>query len=120
MKALDAYYDGLAEPLQGYMLAVRKIMLDLDEEIESTWKWSTPFFLYRKRMLCYLWVDKKTREPYLGIYGGDALNHPSLVQKHRAKIRKLMLNVDKDIPAGTIRVVLGLAMTLIRDTYSPE
>ncbi len=113
MKALDAYYDGLTEPLQGFMLAVRQVILDLNEEVEETWKWSAPFFLYRKQMLCYLWLDKKTHEPYLGIYGGDALDHPSLVQKHKAKIKKLVFSVDEDIPISTMKEVLSASCSLI-------
>lgn len=113
MKAVDAYYENLTEPLQGFMMALRQIVLDLNEEVEETWKWSTPFFLYRKRMLCYLWTDKKTGEPYLGISGGDALDHPALVQKHNAKIKKLVFDLEEDIPVETIREVLLLSVTLI-------
>ncbi len=117
MKAIEAYYESLPEPMQGFMLAIRQIILELDEEIEETWKWSTPFFTYRKRMLCYLWKDKKTLEPYLSIYGGDALNHPELVQKHKAKIKKLMLNTTKDIPVDTIKEILSEGCRLIRSKY---
>lgn len=115
MKALDAYYDGLTEPLQGFMLAIRQIILELDQQIDETWKWNTPFFLYRNRMLCYLWRDKKTGEPYLGIYGGDALDHPALVQKHGAKIRKLVFDLETDIPVETIREVLLASITSNQD-----
>lgn len=117
MKVIDAYYDSLPEPLQGFMLAIRQIILGLDMEIEETWKWSTPFFTYRGRMLCYLWKDKKTQEPYLSIYGGAALDHPALVQKHNAKIKKLMLNPDQDIPVDTIKEVLSTGCDLIRSKY---
>jgi len=113
MKALDAYYDGLNEPLQGFVLALRKIILELNEQIEETWKWRAPFFLYRNHMLCYIWLDKKSGEPYLGIYGGDALDHPALVERHRASIKKLLLRVEEDIPINTIREVLLASCSLI-------
>ena len=113
MKALDTYYNGLNEPLQGFMLAIRQIILSLDDQVEETWKWSAPFFLYRKHMLCYLWMDKKTHEPYLGIYGGDALDHPALVQKHNARIKKLVFDIEEDIPIKTIQEVLLASIGLI-------
>lgn len=117
MKAVDAYYEGLTEPSQGFMLAIRQVILGLDEQVEETWKWNTPFFLYRKRMLCYLWRDKKTREPYLGIYGGDALDHPALVQKHNARIKKLVFNIEEDIPIETVKEVLLASIALIQAHY---
>lgn len=117
MKVLDAYYEGISEPLQSYLFAVQRVILDLDSETEVTWKWSAPFFLYRKKMLCYVWLDKKTKAPYLGIYGGDALQHPALVQKDNAKIKKLLLRTEEDIPVTTIREVLQQACVLIRERY---
>lgn len=113
MKKLDEYFDQLPEPIRGCQLAVRNILLSIDPEIEETWKWSTPFFLYRKKMLCYLWIDKKDHFPYLGIYGGDQLAHPSLVQMHRAKIRKLVIDPEKDLPVVTIQEVIREACLLI-------
>lgn len=113
MKKLDEYYQRLEEPMRGCHLAIRQVLLNLDEQIEETWKWSTPFFTYRKKMLCYLWIDKKDRFPYLGIYGGDLLNHPALVQMHQAKIRKLVINPQEDLPVVTLQEVIGQACALI-------
>ena len=117
MRALDAYYDGLSEPQQGCLLALRQVVQGFDQEIVETWKWKLPFFLYRNRMFCYFWIDKKTRHPYMGIVGGDALQHPALVQMHRAKIRKLIFDPHDDLPVKTILEVLDEARAVLQRKY---
>ena len=33
---------------------------------------------YQQKMFCYLWTDKKTHEPYIGIVEGNKIDHPLL------------------------------------------
>jgi hypothetical protein len=57
---LQNFYLKKEEPNKSCLLALRSIILDQDNNITETQKWGMPCFCYKKKMLCYLWTDKKT------------------------------------------------------------
>ncbi|TDW97390.1 DUF1801 domain-containing protein [Dinghuibacter silviterrae] len=57
MNALENYYEQQEEPARSCLLALRTIILQQDHEISATWKYGMPFFCYKGKMFCYLWVQ---------------------------------------------------------------
>jgi len=50
-------------------------------------------------MFCYLWVHKKYGKPYLGIVEGKKIKHPDLLTEKRARMKILLIDPEKDLPA---------------------
>lgn len=57
-------------------------------------------------MFCYLWKDKKTSEPYIGIVHGSLIDHPMLLQGDRKRMKILPLSTSTDIPVDMIIDIL--------------
>jgi hypothetical protein len=66
MNVLENYYEKLEEPAKSCLLALRTIILNQDKDVSAAWKYGMPFFCYKGKMFCYLWVHKKHRQPYIG------------------------------------------------------
>ncbi|WKN44774.1 DUF1801 domain-containing protein [Tunicatimonas pelagia] len=112
MKMLDEYYENQLEPNRSCLLTLREIILNYDSQISEVWKYQTPFFFLSGKMLCYLSVDRRSRQPYVGMVEGRYLDHPALESGGRKRIKVLTVNPRKDIPISTLREILGQA-TLI-------
>ena len=63
-------------------------------------------------MICYLWVHKKTNQPYLGIVEGNKIKHPDLIIEKRARMKILLLDPAKDIHIKKINAILKEVLTL--------
>lgn len=109
---LDLFYDKQEEPNKGCFLALRSIILNLDSNITEAYKYKLPFFLYKNKMFCYLWKDKQTNVPYIGIVKGNEINHPLLEQGNRKKMKILSVNPNKDIPIEALEDILKSAIKL--------
>lgn len=115
MPDLNNFYLNKSEPHKSCLLALRKIILDQDSEIAETQKYGMPCFCYRKKMFCYLWIDKKTDEPYILMVEGNYLQHPKLETGARSRMKILRINPDKDLPLTLIRSILKQALDLYRN-----
>lgn len=109
---LDLFYDRQEEPNKGCFLALRSIILGLDPNISEAYKYKLPFFLYKNKMFCYLWKDKQTNFPYIGIVKGNELEHPLLEQGNRKKMKAISINPNEDIPIGALESILKEAIKL--------
>jgi hypothetical protein len=69
-----------------------------------------PFFCYKGKMFCYIWLDKKTHLPYLGIVQGKNIDHPLLKQGDRARMKILPIDPASDLPVSTIDAIFRKAM----------
>jgi len=107
----DNYYLKQEEPYKSCLLAIKDLILGLDEKITPEWKYGLPFFYYKKKMFCYFWKDKKTQEPYIGICRGNEIDHPSLESGNRTRIKIFRVNPNEDIDVKTLKEILFLAMT---------
>ncbi|MDB5256149.1 MAG: hypothetical protein JWM14_844 [Chitinophagaceae bacterium] len=112
LKALDLYYEQQEEPTKGCLLALRHYLINFETPFTEALKYGMPFFLYNGKMFCYLWTDKKTKQPYIGIVDGNKIEHPLLVQDKRARMKVLYIDPAKDIPVKTIQQILRLAVKL--------
>ncbi|RYE20439.1 MAG: DUF1801 domain-containing protein [Sphingobacteriales bacterium] len=115
MKPLDNFYQKLQEPDKGCLLAMRDIILQLDEHITHELKYGMPFFCFKGKMFCYTWVHKKYKLHYLGIVEGQYIDHPQLLTEKRARMKILLLDANSDIPVSTIKTLLQQALELYRN-----
>jgi hypothetical protein len=59
MTPLDNFYLQQDEPVKGTLLALRESILRQDGDVTGAWKYGMPFFCYKGKMFCYLWMHKK-------------------------------------------------------------
>ena len=111
---LDNYYLQKEEPIKSCLLALREIILSQDKEITPEWKYGMPFFCYKGKMFCYLWVHKKSLQPYLGIVEGKRIHHPKLIEEKRSRMKVMLFDPEKDLPVKEIKTVLHTAIDLYK------
>ena len=113
----DNYFYGKEEPLRGCLLALRHLILNQPGEITEIWSYKMPFYCItdgkKKKRFCYLWTDKKSKLPYLGIVDGYLVNHPDLVSDNRTRMKIFYLYPEKDLPVEDINLILQQAIGLI-------
>ena len=112
LNSIENYYLNQPEPTKGCLLALRKIVLDFDSEITEEWKYSMPFFYYKKKMFCYFWIHKKFKIPYIGIVEGNKIDHPDLLSEERSRMKIMLIDPEKDIPISTVNQILKAAASL--------
>ncbi len=112
IKEQDHYYLKQDEPIRSCLLALKAIILSQDKDIAAAWKYGMPFFCYKGKMFCYLWVHKKNHQPYIGFVEGKHLVHKALLQEERARMKILLIDADKDLPVKLIQSLLVQALDL--------
>lgn len=106
MDEIENFYMQKPEPVKGCLLSLRDFILRSDLGVTEAWKYGMPFFCIGKKMFCYLWVQKKTLQPYIGIVEGRKLFHPRLIQEKRSRMKILLIDPTKDLPVRTIKSIL--------------
>ena len=112
MRETDNFYLQKSEPVKSCLLFLRDFILKHDKNITEAWKYGMPFFCYKGKMLCYLWVHKKNGLPYLGIVKGKQIEHPQLIIEARAKMKIMLFDPEKDMPVQAIKEILSAAINL--------
>ena len=112
MKETDHFYLQKEEPVKSCLSALRQIILDRNPDISEAWKYRMPFFYYKERMFCYLWIEKKTNFPYLGIVEGKNIDHPALIQDDRSRMKIIKFDPNEDLPLQIIHTILDAALLL--------
>ncbi|OXA75671.1 protein of unknown function (DU1801) [Flavobacterium aquidurense] len=112
MKQLDDFYLKQEEPVKGVFLALREINLKQDDNITHVLKYGMPFFCYKGKMFCYLWIHKKHKQPYIGIVEGKHFDEPFLLQEARSRMKIMLLNPDEDLPLEQIETIVRKALNL--------
>ena len=114
MKALDNFYLRQEESVRGVFLALKALILAQDKEVTSELKYGMPFFCYKGKMFCYLWVNKKTGQPYIGLVEGKYFTQPFLLQEKRSRMKIMLLDPNRDLPVQTISTLIKQALDLYR------
>jgi hypothetical protein len=114
MKQLDDLYLNQEEPVKGIFLALKEIILKQDNDIANVLKYGIPFFCYKGKMFCYLWIHKKHKQPYIGIVEGKYFDEPFLLQEARSRMKIMLFNSDEDLPLRQIETVLQKALNLYK------
>lgn len=112
LKHLDNYYSSYDEPIQGALLFLRQFMLEFHPEIEEHFKYSTAYFTFRGKALCYLSVRKKDKQTYIGFVNGHKIQHKALLAEGRSQIKVYYFSPDKDLDTGILSALLELAISL--------
>jgi hypothetical protein len=110
IRDIDNYFLQQDEPIRSYLLALRTCILDYNMGIAETWKYRMPFYCYKGKMFCYLWVHKKYRQPYLGVVEGKKIDHPDLIPEKRARMKIMLFDSNKNVPVKKIHSILKTAM----------
>ena len=103
---LDQFYLKQQEPMHSCMLGLRDIILGIDKDITAEWKYKLPFFYHKGKMLCYLWIHKKYKQPYIGFVDGNLLTDEDLLVEKRAKMKILLIDPEEDLPIDKINILL--------------
>lgn len=114
MKQSDNFYQQQAEPVKETMLALREIILKQDKDVTAAWKYGMPFFCYKGKMFCYLWLHKKYNQPYIGIVEGNRFTESFLIQEGRSRMKIMLIDADKDLPTQRIEKILQKALNFYR------
>lgn len=112
LRPIDAWFQGKDEPARSCLQFMRTHILQQNKNITEAWKYGMPFYCFKGKMFCYLWVHKKYGQPYLGIVEGQAIDHPDLVQEKRARMKILLLDPAKDLPLKKINAILKEVLAL--------
>ncbi|QOG00815.1 DUF1801 domain-containing protein [Flavobacterium sp. MDT1-60] len=114
MKQLDDFYLKQEEPLKGVFLALREIILKQDKDITHVLKYGMPFFCYKGKMFCYLWIHKKYKQPYIGIVEGKHFDESFLLQEARSRMKIMLFDADEDLPLEQIETIIQKALNLYK------
>jgi hypothetical protein len=112
MREIDQFFLSKNEPVKGCLIFLQEFILDYDKNITEAWKYKMPFYYYKGERICYLWVSKKTHQPYIGIVEGRKIEHPLLIIEKRSRMKIMPLDASEDIPVKTISTILKLAIDL--------
>jgi hypothetical protein len=96
------------------LLALKSIILKQDPHITAEWKYRMPFFCYKGKMFCYLWVHKTLHQPYLGIVEGKRIEHPDLIIEKRSRMKIMLFDAEKDLPVNDIESILQQALSFYK------
>ncbi|MEP6929012.1 MAG: DUF1801 domain-containing protein [Flavobacterium sp.] len=96
------------------LLAMKEIILRQDKHITNVLKYGMPFFCYKGKMFCYLWVHKKHNQPYIGIVEGKYFEEPFLIQEDRSRMKIMLFDSNEDLPIETIENILQKAINLYK------
>ena len=111
---MNTFYLSQSEPQQSCLLTLREIILGHSAEVSETVKYGMPCFVLNKKPLCYLWIDQKSRDPYVLFVDGNKMKHSSLVQGNRARMKVFPVDPSADLPIHTLHEILDEAHSIRR------
>lgn len=114
LRAIDEFFLYHEEPVKSCLLFLRGSLLQFDRHITEVWRYKMPFYCFRGKRFCYLWVQKKTGTPYLGVVEGRKINHPQLIAEKRSKMKILLIDPNKNIPVKTVRTILQASIRIAK------
>jgi hypothetical protein len=114
LRPIDNYFLQKEEPVKSCLQFLREYILNLDNNIIETWKYGMPFYCYKGKRFCYLWVHKKFNQPYIGIVEGKQINHTDLIIENRARMKIFLLDPNKNIPVKKINTILKTVLALYK------
>jgi hypothetical protein len=114
MKQLDDFYLKQEEPIKGIFLSLKEIILNQDKDITNVLKYGMPFFCYKGKMFCYLWIHKKYKKPYIGVVEGKHFNETFLLQEARSRMKIMLFDASEDLPLEQIEKVVDKALNLYK------
>lgn len=111
----DNFYLSQDDVNQSCLLALRATIMNLDSNVSETLKWGMPCFMYKKKIFCYLSIDRKINEPYILMVEGKYLDHLELEKGNRSRMKIFRVNPNEDLPVDVIESLLNTALDLYRN-----
>ncbi|WP_296151463.1 DUF1801 domain-containing protein [uncultured Flavobacterium sp.] len=100
VNALEHYYDKQETATRECLIALKSIVLSVDENIIHKRKYQIPFFSYYEYNLGFLWVHKK--KILLGFIQ-DKKSFPTTEQRIKDNVTTLQINPLDEIPIDDIK-----------------
>lgn len=113
MKPIDLFYLEKEEPVKGCLLALKDVILNYHSELTPRWYYKLPCFMYGDHIFCYLWIDKKSGNPYIAVGQGLKIDHPDLIQGKRTFTKVLPIDPSKDLPQAKIYNIFDQVMHVL-------
>src|SRR3954453_15890434 len=114
LRPIDNWYNQQPDPAKSCLQFLRTHILSRHPAISEAWKYGMPFFCFNGKMCCYLWIDKKEHQPYIGIVEGNKIYHPELISGKRSRMKILMLDANNDLPLKKINSILAHIISLYK------
>lgn len=108
----NAWFLDHEEPIRSNLIFLREHILSSHEGIQERWHYGMPFYFYKGKRFCYLWVHKKSKQPYVGFVDGDQLHDPDLLKENRSRMKIFLIDPDKNIPVKKLGSLLKSALLL--------
>ena len=102
----EKFYFDAKEPNKSVFLALKDIISGWDENVDQCLKYGLPCFTLNKKIMCYIWQDKKTKIPYILFNYGPFIKHKELKTKGRKSMKSLDIFPEKDIPFNNLINIL--------------
>lgn len=106
LRPIDSYFLNQEEPNRSCLQALRLYILGWNEHVTEDLSYGMPFYYYKGKRFCYLWVHKKSGQPYIGIVDGKKIDDPDLILEKRARMKIFLLDNSKDLPVKRIDSIL--------------
>ena len=114
LRPIDNWFLQKEEPAKSCLQFLREYILKHDKGITEAWSYGMPFYYYKGKRFCYLWMHKKYEQPYIGIVDGKRVDHPDLLVENRSRMKILLLDAGKNIPLKKINGILNEVLSLYR------
>lgn len=114
LRPIDNYYLQHPEPTKSCLQCLRVQILKMNANVTEAWKYGMPFFCYNGKMMCYLWVHKKYKLPYIGFVKGKLIDDPDLLIEKRAMMKILLINPNEDLLMDKTNNILNQMLNLYK------
>jgi len=114
LNSLDTCFLQHNEPVKSCLLFLRSRILKHDAGIKEAWHYNMPFYFYKGKRFCYLWVHKKSAQPYIGFVDGNKMKHPDLLQEKRSRMKIFLIDPEKDIPVKAVDALIEEAVLNVK------
>jgi hypothetical protein len=114
LRPIDDWFLQKEEPVKSCVQFLRSHILALDSSVTERWSYACPFYYYKGKRFCYISVNKKMNQPYLGIVDGYRIDHPDLLAEKRVRMKIFLVDPAKDIPLKKINSILKEVIKLYK------
>jgi hypothetical protein len=114
LREIDLYFSDKQEPVLSCLAALRYLILHHANEITEVWQYKMPFYRYAGKRFCYLWLDKKANQPYIGFVDGRLIDHEDLSADKRSRMKIFRVDPMDDLPVEKIKMLLDMAIAVLR------
>ena len=96
----EDYYLKYLEPYQASLLALKHIIMSVDEKIMHERKFQLPFFSYKRKKLAFLWMNRK--KLILGFITDKSVLPEMDGTKLKDQLEMLQIDPNEDLPRDII------------------